>query len=176
MAGRYAAALFELAEEKAALDSVASDLTQLKAAVGESVDLRRLLESPLYSREAQVKALEAILAKARAQVLTKHFVLLVAKNRRLFVLVAMIDAFLAALAAHRGEVTAQVRAARPLSDAQLSSLTEALRRSVGQKVKVAVTVDEELLGGLVVQVGSRLIDGSLRNKLQKLQHAMKGAE
>ncbi|MGF1611324.1 MAG: F0F1 ATP synthase subunit delta [Kiloniellales bacterium] len=174
LAGRYASALLELAEDKHELDSVAADLRGLQQLIDDSEDLRRLLRSPLYSREQQAKALSAIIVKAGVGDLTRRFVLIVAQNRRLFALPQMITAYLAELARRRGEVTAEVTAARPLSDAQQSKLTETLRRSVGAKVQVDLKVDPALIGGLVVRVGSRMIDSSLRTKLQKLQLAMKG--
>lgn len=174
LAGRYAAALFELAEEKSQLDQVASDLASFKRMTNESADLRRLLASPILSREEQARALKALVEAAGFADLTCRFVQLVAANRRLFALGGMIDAFLAALAKRRGEVTAKVKSARPLDAAQVAALSEALRRAIGSKVEVDLSVDEELLGGLVVQVGSRLIDGSLKTKLEKLSLTMKG--
>lgn len=174
LAGRYVAALFELADEQKALDQVAGDLTALKALIDESADLQRLMRSPLYGRDQQVKAMDAVLAKAGVSALTRKFVLVVAQNRRLFSLPGMIDGFLAELARRRGEVTAHVTVARPLSDAQRAHLEETLKGSVGGKVRIETKIDESLIGGLIVQVGSRMVDGSLKTKLQKLQNAMKG--
>lgn len=174
LAGRYASALLELAEDKQQLDSVAADLRGLKQLLDDSEDLRRLIRSPLYSREQQAKAMAAIIDKAGAGDLTRRFVMIVAQNRRLFALPQMIAAYLAELARRRGEVTAEVVAAKELSEAQRSKLTETLRRSVGAKVQVDVKVDPALIGGLIVRVGSRMVDSSLRTKLQKLQLAMKG--
>jgi len=175
VAGRYALALLELAEEQGALDTVAEDLRGLAGLIDESADLRRLLRSPLLGRSQQEKAMAAILEKAGVGALTRKFVLVVAQNRRLFVLQAMIRAYLAELARRRGEVTAHVSSARSLSETQTNALTEALRKAVGSKVKVESVVDADLLGGLVVRVGSRMVDASLKTKLIKLQHAMKGA-
>ncbi len=175
VAGRYALALLELAEEQGSLDQVAGDLRDLKTMIGESEDLRRLLRSPLFGRAQQESAITAILEKAGAGDLTTKFVLVVARNRRLFALRGMIDAYLSELAKKRGEVTARVTSARPLNDAQSKALTEALRRAVGSKVTVESAVDADLLGGLVVRVGSRMVDASLKTKLMKLQQAMKGA-
>jgi F-type H+-transporting ATPase subunit delta len=175
LAGRYASALLELAEDQKQLDSVADELRGLKGIIVESEDLRRLIRSPLYGRDQQAKAMSAILDKAGVGELTRRFVLVVARNRRLFALTQMIDAYLAELARRRGEVTAQVVAARELSESQRNALVEALRRMVGGKVKVDLKVDAGLIGGLVVKVGSRMVDTSLRSKLQRLELAMKGA-
>lgn len=175
LAGRYAAALFELADESKQLDRVAEDLKGLRGLIDESHDLQDFLRSPLYGRDDQVRALGAVLEKAGAAELTRRFALVVAKNRRLFALRPMIGAYLALLAARRGEVTAKVTVARPLTDEQSRRLVETLRKAVGGKVQLETRIDESLIGGLIVQVGSRMVDGSLKTKLQKLQHAMKGA-
>ncbi len=175
LAGRYASALFDLADERKELDQVAEELKALKAAISESEDLRRFIRSPLYDRDAQSKAMAAILDKAGAGDLARRFVLVVAHNRRLFALPRMIDAFLAELAHRRGEVTAQVTAARELSDGQKDALLAALRKAVGAKVQIDLRIDQGLIGGLVVKVGSRMIDTSLRSKLERLELAMKGA-
>ena len=153
---------------------MAEELRGLKAAIESSDDLLRLTRSPLYDRDQQAKAMTAILDQAGIADLTRRFVLVVTRNRRLFALPRIIDAFLRELARRRGEVTAQVTAARQLSEAQQKDLTAALHKVVGTKVDVDLKVDPELLGGLVVQVGSRMIDTSLRSKLEKLQYAMKG--
>lgn len=174
LAGRYVAALFDLADEQKALDQVAGDLTALRALIDESADLRRLMGSPLYGRDQQVKAMGAVLAKAGVSELTRKFVLVVAQNRRLFALRGMIEGFLAELARRRGEITAKVTVARPLTAEQEKRLEETLRGAVGGKVRIDTKIDESLIGGLIVQVGSRMVDGSLKTKLQKLQNAMKG--
>nr|WP_227010128.1 F0F1 ATP synthase subunit delta [Pelagibius marinus] len=174
LAGRYASALLDLADEQKALDQVADDLKALRSLIAESEDLRRLLDSPVFSREEQRKAMTALMEKIGTGELTRHFVLVVADNHRLFALPAMIEAYLAELAQRRGEITAEVTAARNLSDAQQAALLEALRSSVGSKVQLDLKVDPALIGGLVVKVGSRMIDSSLRSKLQRLQLAMKG--
>ncbi len=174
LAGRYAAALFELADDKKELDPVAADLRSLREVLGGSEDLQRLIRSPLYSREQQGQALTAILEKSGAGDLTRRFVLTVGQNRRLFALPQMIDAFLAELARRRGEVTAEVTSAAPLSDAQQGALDKVLRKEYGDKVQLDLKVDESLIGGLIVRVGSRMIDGSLKSKLRKLEFAMKG--
>jgi F-type H+-transporting ATPase subunit delta len=174
LAARYAAALFDLADEAKQLDAVAGDLRAVKAMVNESADLRRLVRSPVLSRVDQARAMAAVLQRAGAGDLVRRFVGLVAENRRLFALVDMIDAYLAELARRRGEVTASVVSAAPLSEPQVAALTETLRRAVGGKVAVEIATDASLIGGLVVKVGSRLVDSSLKSKLQRLQLAMKG--
>ena len=174
LAGRYASALLDLADERRALDDVAGDLQSLRTLIDESSDLRRLLSSPIYSRAQQSKAVTAIMEKAGIGELTRRFVLVVADNHRLFALSAMIDGYLAELARRRGEITAEVTSARSLSDSQQAALLETLRSSVGSKVQLDLKVDPALIGGLVVKVGSRMIDSSLRSKLQRLQLAMKG--
>jgi F-type H+-transporting ATPase subunit delta len=174
LAGRYALALFELADEGQALDRVADDLKGVDRLLAESEDLQRLVSSPLYGREEQSKAMEVILERAGVSDLTRRFILVVAQNRRLFALPKMIRAFLAELARRRGEVRAEVTAASLLNEAQERALLETLSKSVGGKVQLEVKTDPSLLGGLVVKVGSRMIDTSLRNKLQRLQFAMKG--
>jgi len=174
LAARYAAALFELADEKKQLDEVAADLSSLKQAIVASEDLRRLIKSPVLSRAEQGRAMAALLERAGATDLVRRFVGLVAQNRRLFILPAIIDSYLSQLAKRRGEVAAEVVSARPLTEAQLGALAESLRRSVGGKVAIDARVDPSLIGGLVVKVGSRLIDSSLRTKLHRLQLAMKG--
>ena len=174
VAGRYAAALFGLADDEKRLDEVAGDLRGLKAILAESADLRRLVKSPVISRADQGRAMEAVLAKAGACRLTRNFVGLVARNRRLFALPAMIEAYLGELAKRRGEVTAQVTAAGELDEGQMKTLTAVLRKVVGSKVTIDLSIDPAVLGGLVVKVGSRLFDSSLRTKLHKLALAMKG--
>ncbi len=174
IAGRYASALFDLAEEQKALDQVADDLRGLRDMVAASPDLRRLVRSPVLTRAEQARGIMALAEKAGMADLTRRFLGVVADNRRLFVLPAIIESYLAALAARRGETTAQVMAAAPLGEKHLQALTEALKAMIGGKVTVDVKVDPDLLGGMVVQVGSRLIDSSLRTKLQQLKLAMKG--
>ncbi len=174
LAGRYASALLDLADERKALDEVADDLKTLRTLIAESEDLRRLLDSPVFSRDEQRKAMTALMEKAEIGELTRRFVLVVADNHRLFALSAMVEAYLSELARRRGEITAEVTAARNLSDAQQTALLEALRSAVGSKVQLDLKIDPALIGGLVVKVGSRMIDSSLRSKLQRLQLAMKG--
>jgi F-type H+-transporting ATPase subunit delta len=174
LADRYAAALFDLADERKELDTVAADLRQLRDMILGSADLRRLVRSPVLSRAEQAKAIGAVAESAGISQLTRNFLGLIAQNRRLFALPAMIEAYLAQLAARRGEVTAQVVAAQPLTPAQEAAVNEQLRKAVGSKVAVEVRVDPSLLGGMIVKVGSRMVDASVRSKLQRLQLAMKG--
>jgi F-type H+-transporting ATPase subunit delta len=174
LAGRYATAFYELADEAKALDAVAADLAQLKKLIGESADLRQLISSPLVPRDQQAKAMLGIVARAGFNDLTRRFVGAVAKNRRLYRMTAIIDAFTAILADRRGEMTAEVTSAKPLSSAQADAVGAALRGALGRKVAVDLKVDPRLIGGLKVKVGSRLVDASLANKLQRLQLAMKG--
>lgn len=175
LAGRYATALFELADEKKQLDEVADDLAQLRAMIGDSDDLRRMIRSPIVAKDEQGKAIQAIMEKAGLSELTRRFVGVVAGNGRLFAVDDMARAYRAILASRRGELTAEVTSATALSDKQLEQLTEKLRSSMGSNVAIEAKVDAELLGGLIVKVGSRMIDSSLRTKLQKLQFVLKGA-
>jgi F-type H+-transporting ATPase subunit delta len=174
LAGRYASALYELADGEKALDAVADDLRSLRQALIESSELLRLVRSPVLSRDEQTRGITAVLENMGAQALTRKFIGTVAGNRRLFALDAMITAFLAELAARRGEVTADVTSAVELSKEQLADVTDAIKKAVGQKVAVNLSVDPALIGGLIVRVGSRMIDNSIRSKLQRLQLAMKG--
>lgn len=175
LATRYSTALYELADEGKILDQVATDLSGLRTLLAESDDLRRLVGSPVVSRADQGRAMAAVLERAGVSDLTRKFVGLLAANRRLFALGAFIDAFLAELGRRRGETRARVTAARPLSDAQVRSIEDALKRSTGVAVSVDVSVDPALLGGIIVRHGSRMIDGSVRAKLNKLQIAMKAS-
>ncbi len=175
LAARYSTALFELADENQALDTVASDLATLKQILAESADLRRLVRSPVISRADQARAMAAVLDSAGVSDLTKRFVGLAATNRRLFAIGGMIDGFLAMLAKRRGEVTASVTSAQPLSDAQRQAVIDALKASIGANVLVNTSVDPELIGGMIVKFGSRMVDTSVRTKLNKLQLAMKAS-
>jgi F-type H+-transporting ATPase subunit delta len=173
LAERYAAALFDLADERRILDEVANNLRELRAMLYASSEFLRLIRSPILSREQQAKAIGMVAERAGLSPLVRDFLAVVARNRRLFAVPAMIEAFLAKLAARRGEVTAEVFSAQPLSEAQLAALNEQLRRSIGTRVSVDVRVDPGLIGGLVVKLGSRMVDGSIKSKLQRLQLAMK---
>ena len=174
LSGRYAAAIFELAEADKALDAVADDLAVFGRMIATSEDLRRLVRSPVISRDEQEAAVLAIADKAGMKKLTRNFLGVIAQNRRLFALPDMIGAYHAILASRRGETTAEVVSAKELSDAQMGALSDALKQAVGNKVSVDAKVDPGLLGGLIVKVGSRMVDSSLRTKLQQLHLAMKG--
>ncbi|MEW6256203.1 MAG: F0F1 ATP synthase subunit delta [Pseudomonadota bacterium] len=173
MAGRYATALFELAEEAGSIDAVKADLDTLTAVMAESEDFNRLVKSPVFTAEEQEKAVAAILSKLGIAGLSANFVKLVARNRRLFALPGMIKSYAALVAAKRGEVTAEVTAAEPLSDAHYAALKQALAEKTGKDVGLDVTVDPSILGGLVVKIGSRMVDASLKTKLNSIRHAMK---
>ncbi len=174
IAERYATALYELAEKQKALDAVAGDLQSLRAMIKESADLQRLLRSPVLTRAAQGKAVDALAKAAKFHALTTNFLGLAAKNRRLFALSGVIAAYLARLAAGRGELSAQVVSAAALSQPQAEALAATLKAAFGRTVAVEASVDPSLLGGMVVNVGSRMVDSSLKTKLQHLKLAMKG--
>ena len=173
LAVRYATALFDLATERDLLDQVASDLTRLKRLLADSPELCRFLRSPILSREQQSQGMTALLEKAEFSELTRQFVALVARKRRLSALGGMAEAFLADLARRQGKVSAEITVAQALTDAQAETVSGTIRRSLGDKVAISVAVDPELLGGMVVKIGSRLIDNSLKTKIDKLQLAMK---
>ena len=173
MAGRYAHALFELATEAKAVDAVGADLDRFDALIAESPDLLRLVRSPVFSSEEQEKAVTAILARAGIGGSAQTFIRLVARNRRLFAIRDMIRAYKALVAKARGEMTAEVAVAQPLADEHLDTLKAALRASTGKDVALRVTVDPSLIGGLTVKLGSRMIDASLKTKLQSIKVAMK---
>jgi F-type H+-transporting ATPase subunit delta len=175
VAGRYASALFELAENANALDQVAQDLDTFKKLLAESGELARLIASPVVGRTLQGKALLAVLDAAGIQGLTRKFIGLVTTNGRARELPAMASAYLAELARRRGETSATVTSAVPLTPQQLQQLTDALRGVLGgTKVSIDAHVNPDILGGIVVKAGSRLFDSSIRSKLQRLQLAMKG--
>ena len=173
MAGRYANALFELALEAKALDRVMAELDTFAGLLNESADLRRLVRSPAFSAAEQGRAISAILKRAEIEGLTASFLGLVTNNRRLFAVADMIDAFKTILAAHRGETTAHVVTAQALDDEEMKALKAAIKEAMKTDVVIAAKVDESLIGGLIVKVGSRQIDTSLRSKLNNLQIALK---
>lgn len=173
MAGRYASALFALALDAKSVDKVAKELDDFAAMLVSSEDLRRLVESPAFSADQQSRSINALAKKAKFSTLTTNFLGLVTGNRRLNAVSDMISAYRALAAEHRGEVTADVSSASKLSAAQLKSLQTALKSVVGKDVQINPKVDETLLGGLIVQIGSRMIDSSLRTKLNNLKLAMK---
>ena len=174
MPGRYATALFELAAEAKSTDKVGEDLNAFQAILDGSDDLQRLVSSPVFGAEEQLGAIDAILAKAKIGGLAANFIRLAAKNRRLFAVSDMISAYRALVAEARGEMTAEVTSADKLSAAQVTKLKSALKAVVGRDVQLATKVDAGILGGLIVKVGSRMVDSSLRTKLQNLKTSMKG--
>ncbi len=157
------------------LDVVAADLSALGIMIDESADLSKFIHSPLYSREEHVRGLGAILDKSGASPLTKQFVGTVAEQRRLVALTGMIESYQQMLAAKRGEMSASVASAHPLSAEQLAAIKETLKAQLESDVALETSVDESLLGGLVVRIGSRMIDSSLRTKLNRLQLNLKEA-
>jgi F-type H+-transporting ATPase subunit delta len=176
MAGRYATALFELALDGKAVDAVKADLDKFDAMIAESADLLRLVRSPVFGAEEQGRALSAVLDRAGIGGLSAKFLKLVAANRRLFAVRDMIGAFRTLVARWKGEVTAEVTAADKLSDNHLDALKAALKSVTGGKaVDLNVKVDPAIIGGLVVKLGSRMVDTSLRTKLSAIKHAMKEA-
>jgi F-type H+-transporting ATPase subunit delta len=175
MAGRYATALFELAREADAIAPVQADLKAFGAMVASSPDLQRLVRSPVFSADEQAKALVAILDKAEIKGIAANFLRVVAGNRRLFASREMIRGFDALVAKHKGEVTAEVTVAEQLNDARLSDIRDALKAVTAKDVTIDVTVDPSIIGGLKVKLGSRMVDASLRTKLNSIKFAMKEA-
>jgi F-type H+-transporting ATPase subunit delta len=175
LALRYATAVFELAAEERAVDTLAADLAALKAMLTASPELTRLVRSPLFSREDQAKGMEAVLKQAGSGSLARRLVLLLAQKRRLFALSEIIRAFEKLLARQRGEVSAEVISARELSAGETAELKRVLKERLGREPRLETSVDPALLGGLKVKVGSRMIDSSLRTKLDGLRAAMKGS-
>ena len=174
LAGRYANAVFELAQDQKVVDAVSTDLASLRRAMEASSDLTRLVRSPVFSAEDQAKALKAVLEKMGAEALTIKFVLLLAQKRRLFVLTQIIKQYEHLVARSRGETEAEVTAARALSDAEINELRAALKAKLGKEPRLHAKVDPTLLGGLIVKVGSRMIDSSIRTKLMGIRAAMRG--
>jgi F-type H+-transporting ATPase subunit delta len=176
MAGRYATALFELALDNKAVDAVKKDLDQFDALIADSADLHRLVRSPVFGADEQLKALSSILVKAGITGLAANFLRVITTNRRLFAVHDMIRAFRALVARHKGEVTAQVTVAEKLSDKNLDALKSALKSVTGGKdIELDVKIEPAIIGGLIVQVGSRMVDSSLRTKLNSIKFAMKEA-
>jgi F-type H+-transporting ATPase subunit delta len=176
MAGRYAGALFDLALEEKATDSVRKELDQFDALIADSADLNRLVRSPVFGADEQLKALNAILAKAGLSGITANFLRVITTNRRLFAVRDMIRAYRALAAQHKGEVVAKVTVAEPLNDQNKEALKGALKSVTGGKdIDMDVTIDPSIIGGLIVKVGSRMVDTSLRTKLNSIKIAMKEA-
>jgi F-type H+-transporting ATPase subunit delta len=175
VAGRYATALFDLARDEKSVDAVKSDLDKFNALLNESADLKRLVRSPVFSAEAQLKALSAVLDKAGISGITAKFLKVLTSNRRLFAVADVIRAYNALVANFKGEATAEVTVAEALNDKNLDALKAALKSVTGKDVALNVKIDPSIIGGLVVKVGSRMVDSSLRTKLNSIKHAMKEA-
>lgn len=173
VAGRYATALFELARDDNQLDLIEGELNGLKDLLNENDDLNRAIMSPAFSLNEKDNVLKEVLRKAGVKGLTTNFLALVAKNNRLFAVRDMVTAFSALVARHRGEVRVQVISASELSETHKKALVETLKSTIGQDVKIDTQVDSDLLGGLIVKVGSKMIDNSLRTKLNNLRVSMK---
>lgn len=173
IAARYASALFELARDEKALGVLEGDADALDAALTASADLRDLISSPLYSREDQGAAIAAVVAKMGLSPLFASTIALMAQKRRLFVLPQLVTQLRALIATEKGEITAEVTSAAALTPAQAKALADTIKARVGKDVKLKTAVDETLIGGLVVKVGSTMIDTSVRAKLSSLQNAMK---
>jgi F-type H+-transporting ATPase subunit delta len=174
LSGRYATALFELARDSKALATVEDSLATVAKALAESSDFKALTASPLVSRGNAAKAVAAVAASLKLDGTTANFLGVLAENRRLGQLPAIIRAFRQLAAAHRGETTALVTSAHPLSADQVSALKQQLRTRIGREVAIDLSVDPSLLGGLVVKIGSQMIDSSIKTRLNSLAHAMKG--
>ena len=173
MAGRYATALFDLARETNAIDAVQSDLDRFDALVAESADLSRLVRSPVFSADEQLRALSAVLDRVSIGGIAANFFKLVTTNRRLFAVRDMIKAFRALVSQYKGEATAEVTVAERLKDEHIQALRAALNAVSGKNVDLNIKVDPAIIGGLVVKLGSRMVDSSLRTKLNAIKHAMK---
>ncbi len=175
MSDRYALALFELARDANSLDPVSNDLKKISELIAESDDLKRLVRSPVFGKDEQAKAMFVILEKIGVSDLTKNFVGVVIRNRRLFALPKIITDFNRRLAKHKGEIAVQVTSAVPLESDQSNKLASLLKSAYGQTVQLEETVDPSILGGLIVKVGSRMVDSSLSTQLNSLQIAMREA-
>ncbi|MDO7833946.1 F0F1 ATP synthase subunit delta [Sphingobium sp. HBC34] len=174
LSGRYAVALFDLARDAQSLDTVAESLAAIKAALAESADFKGLINSPVLSREAAGKTIAAVASAMGIDGLTTKFLGVLAGNRRLGQLPAVIRAYETLLSNHKGEARAEVTSAHPLTKTQISALAKSLKARAGRDVAVEAKVDPAILGGLVVKIGSQMIDSSIRTRLNSLALAMKG--
>jgi F-type H+-transporting ATPase subunit delta len=174
LSGRYAVALFELARDGKALDSVGENLAALKSALAQSSEFKNLITSPVIGRDLATKAIAAVAASLKLDALTGNFLGVLAQNRRLSQLPAVIRAYETLLSNHKGEARAEVVSAHPLTKTQITALQKSLRARVGREVAIEAKVDPEILGGLVVKIGSQMIDSSIRTRLNSLAQAMKG--
>jgi F-type H+-transporting ATPase subunit delta len=175
MAGRYATALFDLARENGAIDAVKADLESFDTLISDNPDLARLVRSPVFSAEEQLKALSAVLDRAGIGGLSARFLKLVTANRRLFAVHDMVRAFRQMVAANKGEATAEVTVAEEIKGEHLEALRSALKAVSGKDIDLKLKIDPAIIGGLIVKIGSRMVDTSLRTKLNAIRHAMKEA-
>ena len=175
VSGRYATALFELARDEKSVDAIKADLERFTAMLADSPELTRLVRSPVFSADIQSRALAAVLEKAGIGGITANFLKVLTANRRLFAVTDVIRAFRALVAKFKGEATADVTVAEPLNDKNLEAIKSALKAVTGKDVSLNVNVDPAIIGGLVVKLGSRMVDTSLRTKLNSIKHAMKEA-
>ena len=175
VAGRYATALFELARDQKSIDSVRADVDKFASLLADNPDLTRLVRSPVFTAQEQGKALDAVLARAEITGITANFLKVLTANRRLFAVNDVIRAFRALVAKFRGEATADITVAEPLNDKNLDALKASLKSVTGKDVDLNVNVDPSIIGGLVVKLGSRMVDSSLRTKLNSIKNAMKEA-
>jgi F-type H+-transporting ATPase subunit delta len=175
VSGRYATALFDLARDEKSIDAVRADLDRFEAMLADSADLKRLVRSPVFSADSQSKALAAVLDQAGISGIAANFLKVLTANRRLFVVSDVIRSFRALVARFKGEATADVTVAETLSDRNLDALKTALKSVTGKDVALNVKIDRSIIGGLVVKLGSRMVDSSLRTKLNSIKHAMKEA-
>ena len=175
VSGRYATALFELARDEKSIDAVRADLEKFEAMLADSSDLKRLVRSPVFSAGEQSRALVAVLEKAGISGVAANFLKVLTANRRLFAVTDVIRSFRALVARFKGEATADVTVAEKLTDKNLDALKTALKSVTGKDVALNVNVDPSIIGGLVVKLGSRMVDSSLRTKLNSIKHAMKEA-
>jgi F-type H+-transporting ATPase subunit delta len=175
VSGRYATASFELARDEKSVDTVKADLDRFDAMLADSADLKRLVRSPVFSSDSQSKALAAVLDKAGITGISANFLRVLTANRRLFAVSDVIRAFRALVAKFKGEATADITVAEKLSDNNLDALKAALKSVTGKDVTLNVKIDPSIIGGLTVKLGSRMVDSSLRTKLNSIKHAMKEA-
>jgi F-type H+-transporting ATPase subunit delta len=175
VSGRYATALFELARDEKSVDAVKADLDKFEALLAESPDLLRLVRSPVFSADMQSRALAAVLDKAGISGIPANFLKVLTANRRLFAVADVIRAFRALVAKFKGEATADVTVAEKLSDKNLDAIKTALKSVTGKDVELNVNIEPSIIGGLIVKLGSRMVDSSLRTKLNSIKHAMKEA-
>jgi F-type H+-transporting ATPase subunit delta len=173
IAARYATAIFEIARDSKDLESLEAGVADLGAALADSADLREVISSPVYSREAQGNAVAALAKKMKLSVVLTNTLGLMAEKRRLFVLPQLVEQLTALIAEHKGEVTAEVVSAKALTKTQETKLSKVLSAQVGKDVKLNTAVDESLIGGLIVKVGSKMIDTSVKSQLASLQNVMK---